>query len=257
MKTKKISTILLIALLVLAVGGLVLGLFASVATPKMAAQIRTEVITDIQNENNTPEVAAVNELAEKLEISLSEAVEMFANEMAKETLNDRATVVFIYSILVVLVTLVTLVISMIGKEYTKAMLSVGVMEAFFAIIFALEPMRFSVFFNIDFWLLIVMVAIAFIFIAMDVIIRWIIDGEFRKRMMRLVIVLVIDIVLATLFYFIFGDARAEYVSGMLAKYSLGMGWYAIISIFCYAAYVIVIGALLTILFASSLKKSKK
>lgn len=257
MKKKKLSIILLVALLILCVVGIILGMTASISPKKMAAQIRTEVITDIQNNNNTADVAAVNSKADEMGLPLAEAVELFASEKANDILTSRSKVVFGFSVIVALLAIATCAIAMMKKEYTTAMLSVGVMEGFFAIVFAMEPMRFSAFFSIDFWLLIISVCIAFIAIAYDVINRYSFDLEFRKRMRRLVIVVIADAVLATLCYFILGDVRADYVAGMLAKYDLSMVWYAIISIFCYAAYLIVFGALITILLAVSVKKNNK
>lgn len=227
---KKLSIILLIATAVLAFVALVLALCG--ATP----------VTDVVKE------LMLNDL---------DILEEAAYEKATATLNAYGLWVGIFSVLIAIVTFANVVISLIKKNYTLGFLTFAIMEVTYAVIFALEPVRFSAYFDIAFWALVIQILIDFVFIIIDIIRRIIIDVEYRKRAIILIIIGVADIVLSTIFFFLFGDRRADYVEGMLRKYDISMSLYAVVSIFAYGVYTIVIGALLAIATSIFMKSNKK
>ena len=227
---KKISILLLIATAVLAFVALVLAMCG--ATP----------VTDIAN---------------KLMLKDLEITEIAAIENAHNILNAYGLWVGIISVLMAIVTFANVVISLIKKNYTLGFLTFAIMEVVYAVIFALEPVRFSAYFDIAFWALVIQILIDFVFIIIDIIRRTFIDVEYRKRAIILIIIGAADIVLSTIFFFLFGDRHADYVEGMLRKYDISMSLYAVVSIFAYGVYTIVFGALLAIAASLFMKSNKK
>lgn len=199
----------------------------------------------------------INEIVNKLMLADENLMEPEALEKANAFLGVRVTIVAVIACLVAALSLFNLVLSLLRKTYTLGFLTVAIMEIAYAVYFAVEPMKFSAYFDLTFWMLIVISCISFVFIFIDIIRRFLMDPEYRKRGFILIIIGVADIVLSTIFYFLLGDARASYVEGMLRKYELSMGLYAIVSIFAYAVYTIVIGAVLAIAASIFMKSNKK
>lgn len=199
----------------------------------------------------------IMKMAEKLMIADEKLMEPDALILAEAILTRRAIIVGIIACLMAVTSLANLVFTLIQKKFTLGFLTVAIMETAYAIFFAIEPMRFSAYFDIAFWMLIVTSCVSFVFYAIDLIHRTLIDVEYRKRLIIIVTILAIDFVLSTIFYFLFGDARADYVEGMLEKYEISMGLYAVVSIGAYAVYTIVIGAVLAIAASISIKSNKK
>ena len=229
-KKNTLPIVLLIAGAVLAVIGI---LFAgNAATP----------ITDIVN---------------KLMLANENLTEVDAMDKANSIIAGRVTGVAIIACLLAVVSLCNLVISLLKKTYTLGFLTVAVMEIAYAIYFAFEPVKFSAYFDLTFWMLIVVSAISGVFILIDIIRRFLMEADYRKRAIILIIIGVVDIVLSTIFFFAFGDNRASYVEGMLRKYEISMALYSVVSIFVYGVYTIVIGAVLAIAASIFMKSNKK
>lgn len=183
--------------------------------------------------------------------------DMQLDEMAQAYLGVRVTIVAVIACVVAALSLCNLVISLLRKTYTLGFLTVAIMEIAYAVYFAIEPVKLSAYFDLTFWMLIVISCISFVFIFIDIIRRFVMDPEYRKRGFILIIIGVVDIVLSTIFFFAFGDNRASYVEGMLKKYEISMALYSVVSIFVYGVYTIVIGAVLAIAASIFMKSNKK